>query len=429
MKCMLNAFKARREALCQNLPEHSLVIIPGAREKLRNGDNYYAFRQSSDFYYLTGFNEPDAVLVLSKERETKALLFNRPSDPALERWTGPRLGQEDAVKALGVDQAYAVESLRAKLPELIANKTALYYPLEQDMGYESMIRSAWREVNKKRSRIRVAPEALKDIRPILAALRVIKDKYELDALREAQHISITAHESVMKHVHKAKHEYELEAEFMYKLGSHGCKDVAYPPIVAGGARACILHYTDNNQPLKQNDLLLIDAGAEVLGYAADITRTYPISGKFSQEQRAVYDIVLQAQEEAIKLIKPGLPWDRIQGKIVDVMSEGLRELGVIAKADELQNFYMHSSGHWLGLDVHDAGAYQLDGEPRPLEANMVLTVEPGIYIDPNCKDVDERWRGIGIRIEDDIVVTEQGYENLTEALVKKPDELEAMICG
>lgn len=422
-------YENRRRALAASLPADVLVIIPGARQKLRNGDSHYRFRQSSDFYYLTGFNEADALLLITGGASSRSILFNRPRNPLEERWNGQILGQENALAALGVDEAFSIESLKEKLPEYFSGMRAVYYPIGQDMGYETSIREAWREVRKKARRGQGAPEAFVDISSKIAALRLVKDTSEIESIRRATAISVEAHEAVMRKASTAQNEYELEAEFLYTLGRHGCRDVAYDPIVAGGPRACTLHYTANNQPLKADELLLIDAGGEVDFYAADITRTYPISGRFTPEQRAIYDLVLAAQKNGISCIKPGTPWDAIQAEILAVLKPGLDNLGLLKKGVTVQTFYMHSSGHWLGLDVHDAGVYTKDERSLPLEKNMVLTVEPGIYIAEDCDLVDEKWRGIGVRIEDDILVTDTGHENLTEALPVDPDVLESIIGG
>ena len=281
-----------------------------------------------------------------------------------------------------------------------------------------------------------ASDVFSDLTPVLGELRLIKDASEIQAMREAARISVAAHERVMQAAPNAQYEYELEAEFIYALGQAGCREMAYDAIVAGGSRACTLHYTMNNQALQAGELLLIDAGAEVNGYASDITRTYPINGVFSTEQRLIYELVLRAQAAGIACVKPNAPWASIQTAVVETLTAGLVELGLLHgdidtliadKAYAL--FYMHSAGHWLGLDVHDVGSYQVEGVSRLLQPGMALTVEPGLYIAADCEQVDKKWRGIGIRIEDDILVTRTGHENLTEALIKKPDDLERFVRG
>lgn len=429
-------YQARRQHLANHLPADAIAVIPAASEQLRNGDSHYRFRQDSDFYYLTGFDEPDAVLLITGGERSESILFNRPKSELEERWTGPRLGQIDAPARLGVDAAYSFVDLETRLLEMMLDKRSIYYPMGRYPQYESMLRHAWMRVKSQARRGQHTPEVFADIMPILGELRVIKDDSEIHCMREAARISVKAHEAVMRACKHAKHEYELEAEFSYALGREGCRDIAYSSIVAGGARACTLHYTDNNQALDPHDLVLVDAGGEVGYYAADITRTYPVSGKFSTEQRLIYALVLRAQQAGIACVKPGTPWDNMQTEIVRALTSGLCELGILkGSVDELiergayKPFYMHSSGHWLGLDVHDTGAYFIDNKSRLLEPGMVLTVEPGLYIPDDYEGIDEKWWGIGVRIEDDILVTQHGHDNLTGALASDPDALEDLIRG
>ena len=425
-------YQKRRRALAQRLPVDSIAVIPAASEQLRNGDAHTRFRQASDFYYLTGFNEPDALLLITSGEHGKSILFNRPNDAQQERWNGPRLGQIDAPRRLGVDDAFSYDEVQQRLPEFLFNKQAIYYSMAGSVAHEAMLRAAWREVKAKAGRFQNTPEVFADISSILGELRLIKDDDEITSMREAARVSMLAHEQVMRACTSAQHEYELEAEFIYTLGHAGCRDMAYEPIVAGGARACTLHYTANNQALVPGELVLVDAGAEVGCYAADITRTYPINGKFSEEQRLIYDLVWRAQQRGMACVKPGGSWDEVQEAVVDVLTLGLTELGLLQPGNQacsLKTFYMHSAGHWLGLDVHDVGSYRCDDLPRLFEPGMVLTVEPGLYIAPDCDAVDARWRGIGIRIEDDVWVTPEGHENLTEALVVSPDALEDLLGG
>jgi Xaa-Pro aminopeptidase len=429
-------YQARRQQLANHLPADALAVIPAASEQLRNGDSHYRFRQDSDFYYLTGFDEPDAVLLITGGERSESILFNRPKSELEERWTGPRLGQADAPAKLGVDAAFPLAELETGLPEILLDKRAIYYPMGRYPQYERMLRQAWACVKSQARRGQHVPEIFADIMPILGELRVIKDDAEINCMREAARISVKAHEAVMRACKHAKHEYELEAEFSYALGREGCRDIAYSSIVAGGARACTLHYTANNQALDRNELVLVDAGGEVGYYAADITRTYPVSGTFSTEQRLIYALVLRAQQAGIACVKPGAPWDSMQAAIVNELTSGLLELGILkGSLNELielgayKPFYMHSSGHWLGLDVHDTGAYLIDNKSRLLESSVVLTVEPGLYIPDNYEGIDPKWWGIGIRIEDDILVTQDGHDNLTGALASDPDALEDLIRG
>ncbi len=427
-------YQARRHALAKRLPSNSLAIIPAATEKLRNGDSHYRFRQASDFYYLSGFNEPEATLVITSDGES--MLFNRPKNPVEERWVGARLGQEAALTTLGIDAAFSNEELYTRLPELVLDKHGIYYPMGCDEALEACLHEAWRIAKGKARRVQSPPEVFANLTPILGEMRLIKEDAEIQCMKEAAKVSIAAHERLMRVCKDAQHEYELEAEFIYFLGRSGCRDMAYDAIVAGGARACTLHYTANNQALTPGELLLVDAGAEVRHYAADVTRTYPINGTFSTEQRLIYELVWRAQKKGMDCVQPDVPWDGIQKAVVHELTTGLVELGLLSGAvDDLiaegayQFFYMHTASHWLGLDVHDAGAYMQSGAPRLLKPGMTLTVEPGIYIASDCELVDEKWRGIGVRIEDDLLVTETGHENLTEALVVSPDDVEGLVRG
>lgn len=429
-------YQARRQQLANNLPADALAVIPAALEQLRNGDSHYRFRQDSDFYYLTGFDEPDAVLLITGGERSESILFNRPKSELEERWTGPRLGQIDAPAQLGVDAAFPLAELETRLHELLLDKRAIYYPMGRYPEHERMLRQAWLCVKSQARRGQHVPEVFADVTPILGEIRLIKQAGEIDCMREAARISVKAHEAVMRACRYAQHEYELEAEFLYALGREGCRDIAYSSIVAGGARACTLHYTANNQALHPSQLVLVDAGGEIGYYAADITRTYPVSGKFSMEQRLIYDVVWRAQKAGIACVKPGAAWDSMQTIIVQELTLGLLELGILkGSVDELiergayKPFYMHSSGHWLGLDVHDTGAYLIDNQPRNLEPGMALTVEPGLYIPENYEGIDAKWWGIGIRIEDDILVTKNGHDNLTGALATAPEVLEDMVRG
>lgn len=424
----------RRKALAASLPEHSIALIAAAREFFRNGDAHYRFRQNSNFYYLTGFNEPEAVLVVTGGKNSRSFLFNRTKNPAEELWSGQRLGQEAAPEVLAVDEAWPIASLAEKLPELMAGCSAVYYELGQHRSLERQIRQSLNAVKRQVRRGIKAPDILHDLSPLLSESRLFKSEKEMELMRRAADISVAAHKRAMKRCRSLEYEYQLEAELVYEFTRHGCRSVAYDPIVGSGANACILHYTENNQPLNKGDLVLIDAGGEYQNYAADITRTFPVNGHFSGEQRAIYELVLQAQKAGIASVKPGVAWNEIQKAIVSTLVSGLSDLGLLdGKKEALianeayKTFYMHNSGHWLGLDVHDCGAYKTNHQWRPLEPGMVLTVEPGIYISAQLAHVDERWRNIGVRIEDDILVTRDGYENLTADLPVEIDDIEALM--
>lgn len=429
-------FQARRIKLAEQLPENSVVLISAAQELLRNGDAHYRFRQDSNFYYLTGFNEPDALLVITTGKESQSILFNRPRNPAEEQWTGKRLGQEGAVNELSMHAAFPVASIAEELPKLLAGKSVVFYALGSSTRLEAQIMQAINTLKAQTRRGVKAPEALGDLEPILGEMRLFKSDAEIELMRRAARISVAAHKRAMQLCQGLEYEYELEAELVYEFNRHGCRSVAYDPIVGGGENACILHYTENNQPLRQGDLVLIDAGGEYDNYAADITRTFPVNGTFSPEQKSIYELVLKAQKAGIALIKPGIAWNSVQQIMVRILTEGLCELGILKgdvetliSNEAYKPFYMHNSGHWLGLDVHDCGSYKINGEWRPLEPGMVLTVEPGLYISSGLHGVDERWLGIGVRIEDDILVTKTGNEVLTADLPVEVNDIEALMRG
>ncbi len=431
-----NEYQHRRCELAKRLPEGCIAVIPAATELLRNGDAHYRFRQDSDFYYLTGFGEPDALLLITSGLESESFLFNRPRDPQSEQWTGKRLGQEDACEVLAVDAAYSLATLETRLPELFAGKQAIYYTLGQRPSWDARILQAWQIVKGQVRRGVKAPDAVCDLAPIVGEMRLFKRQVEIDSMKQAARITVAAHQRAMRACRQVNNEYELEAELLYEFSRQGCRSVAYDSIVAGGGNACVLHYTENNQPLKHGDLVLIDAGAEYENYAADVTRTFPVNGRFSAEQRAIYELVLQAQKAGIACVRPGCAWDEIQRTIVRILTRGLVDLGLLRgdvdaliERSAFAPFYMHNSGHWLGLDVHDCGRYKTNGQWRTLEAGMVLTVEPGLYISAGLDGVDSRWWDIGVRIEDDILVTSAGHENLTAALTVEMDDLEALVRG
>lgn len=430
------AYKKRRQQLAMSLPSAAIALIPAASETLRNGDAHYRFRQDSDFYYLTGSHEPDGLLVITSGKKSESILFNRPKNPAEEQWTGIRLGQDDAIDVLGVDFAYALDECDTYLVDLLCDKQAVYYSLDRNDKWDALIHTAWAKVKRQARRGVVAPDAFCDLAPKLSELRLFKSDAELALMQQAATISVNAHQRVMQMCRHADYEYQLEAELAYEFLKNGCRSPAYEPIVASGDNACILHYNANNQPLNDGDLVLIDAGGEFENYAADITRTFPLNGRFSAEQRAIYELVLAAQKAGLDWVKPGAPWHNVQETIVQVLTAGLVDLGILrGDVDNLiergayKPFYMHNSGHWLGLDVHDCGSYKIKNQWRLFEPGMVLTVEPGIYISRDLQGVDERWQGIGVRIEDDISVTAKGYHNLSGNLAVQADELEAIIRG
>lgn len=431
---MTHDYGSRRQALAQQLPPYAVAIIPAAKELLRNGDADYRFRQNSDFYYLTGFQEPDAVLLVCSTPTVQSILFTRPRNPNEEQWQGKRLGPEAACTTLGIEQAYSIEELEIQLPKLLLDKQILVYAIGQEWAWDKRLLTALTQTKQHLRAGHMVPESLMDLSPIMGELRLIKSAEEIQCMREAASITVAAHQRAMRACKRAKYEYELEAELVYEFTRRGCRAPAYDSIVAAGNHACTLHYTANDGALQRGDLVLIDAGAEFQCYAADVTRTFPLSGQYSAEQRAIYELVLAAQQAGIAAIKPGLVWNEIQKIIVEILTQGLVDLkilkGQVANLIETQAyrpFYMHNSGHWLGLDVHDCGRYRVAGAWRPLEPGMTLTVEPGIYISQDMEKVDSRWWGIGVRIEDDILVTKQGYDNLTGALQTAPADIEALL--
>ncbi len=409
-----------------------LALIPTAPERARNRDTHYPYRFDSYFWYLTGFDEPEAVLVLVGGDAPKSILFCRDKDPERETWDGFRWGPAAAREAFGFDEAWSITELDAKLVDLLADRPALYHSLGFDADWDQRVVAA---LNKVRANARSgvkAPSDVRDVRQVLDEMRLVKDATELATLRRAADISSLAHGRAMQATRPGLFEYEIEAEFLHEFRRGGSQSPAYGSIVAGGAGACILHYVANDQKLKDGDLMLIDAGCELDGYASDITRTWPVNGRFSPAQKQVYEIVLAAQVAAIAAIKPGATWDDPHQAALKVLVQGLVDLKLLTESLEAalesgsyKRFYMHRTGHWLGLDVHDAGEYKLDGAWRTLQPGMVLTVEPGLYIQA-ADDIPEALHNIGIRIEDDVIVTETGCEVYTTA-PKTVAEIEAVM--
>jgi len=428
-------FARRRKNLMGMMDKHTIAIIPGAREVTRSRDTEYPFRQNSDLFYLTGFEEPDAVLVLVPgRRQGQVVLFCRERDPDMELWNGYRLGPEGAVAYLGVDDAFPIDDLDEILPGLIEGTQRIYYSMGHDDVFDQRV-MGWVNQIRKLVRTGAAPPAdFTDLAFLLHEQRLIKSAAEVRVMRKAGEISAAAHVRAMQECQPGRYEYHLEAAIQHTFAEHGARFPAYNSIVGSGANACVLHYTENASKMRAGDLVLIDAGCEYQGYAADITRTFPVSGQFSTEQRAIYDVVLEAQRAAIAKVRPGNTWNQPHDATVRVITRGLIKLGLLRgkereliKAEAYRDFYMHRAGHWLGLDVHDVGEYRVDGRWRQLEPGMVLTIEPGIYVAADNTKVPKRWRGIGVRIEDDVVVTEQGCDVLTGDVPKRADEIEALM--
>ena len=407
-----------------------VLVIATAPEAHRNRDTYFPYRHDSYFYYLSGFTEPEAVVVLVAGAEPQAILFCREKHEEREIWDGFRFGPEAAREVFQFDAAQPIDKLDEEMGRLLENQPVLHYVIGQDQTWDNRV-MGWLNGVRAKSRTGVrAPERLVDARALLDEMRLVKDVDELARMRRAAAISAAAHRRAMAACRPGLHEYEIEAELLYAFRRGGAEAPAYTSIVAGGANACILHYVTNSQPLRDGDLLLIDAGAEYASYAADITRTFPVNGRFNAAQRDVYEIVLAAQAAAIDLVRPGQPWNACHEAAVKVLTQGMVDLKLLQgevdgliEAEAYKRFYMHRTGHWLGLDVHDAGEYKLDGEWRPLAPGMTLTVEPGLYIRP-ADDVPEALHNLGIRIEDDALVTEKGCEILTEGAPKGVAEIE-----
>ena len=428
-------FKKRRKRLLQQIGPGNIALLASAGHCVRNRDVHYPFRQDSDFFYLTGFNEADALAVFIPGRvQGEYLLFCREFDATKALWEGAHAGLEGATGDYGADEAFPIAEVDTILPSLLEDKGKLYYPMGRDAELDRNVQ-AWISVVRDKSRSGVvAPSEVAALERIVHEMRLFKSPEEIKLLRRAAEVSAAGHSKAMQVCKPGLYEYQIEAELAYHFNREGLRAMAYPAIVAGGKNACTLHYTDNGSKLKQGDLLLIDAGAECNHYAADITRTFPVSGKFSAPQRQLYQLVLDAQLAAIAQIRPGATWIEPHETAVAVLTQGLVDLGLLKgrvkkliKDEKYKAFYMHRTGHWLGMDVHDVGDYKIAQQWRVFEPGMVLTVEPGLYIPSDCKKVDEQWRGIGIRIEDDVLVTADGCEVLTADAAKSIDEIEALM--
>ena len=433
----LSEFTQRRKQFIQQMPSNSIALFAAAKEVTRSNDTEYPFCQNKNFYYLTGFNEPDAVLVLIKAECEQSILFCRDKDQQAEIWHGRRVGASKAQQEYGFTQCFTLAELDYQLPDLIANKTHLLYCQASDADFEQQIHTWLHKVKQQIKKGIKAPKCLMDASDIVHEMRLIKSEHELALMRQVNDISVQAHRRAMEKTRIGLYEYQIEAELLHEFARNGARFAAYNSIVAGGDNANILHYTDNSDVLQNNELLLIDAGGELAGYAADITRTFPINGKFNNQQKALYELVLTAQNETIAAIKPEVTFAQLNDIANKILTKGLFELGILTgKLADLmaekacKKYFIHGLGHWLGLDVHDVGDYQIDKNKqqlRPFQAGMVLTIEPGIYIPQHDTDVAEKWRGIGIRIEDNIVVTDQGHENLSKNAPKSVADIEAVM--
>ena len=429
-------FLTRQKHLLEKMQPNSICLVPASNIVTRSRDTEYPFRQDSYFQYLCAFPEPEAWLVLSNHQEyTKGLcvLFCLDKDPAMEIWHGRRAGPSQAKQQYPINLAFALDELDEQLLDLIDGHQNIYFAQGHNHDADDLVFSLLQALRDAPKQSKQAPCSLIDVRIILDEMRLIKSANEIEMMRQAASIATQAHIRAMKFVEAGKNEYHLEAEIHHEFAMQGAKYPAYGTIVGAGDNACILHYTENNQDLKFGDLVLIDAGCEWQGYASDITRTFPVSGTFSTEQKQLYQLVLNAQVAAFDMIKPNNTIKQASDVAIAVITQGLIDLGILKgelanniEQQTYRKFYMHGLSHWLGLDVHDVGHYKMDGQDRPLKPGMVLTVEPGIYIAPDA-DVDSKWCGIGIRIEDNLLITQSGHENLTLAAPKKISDIEALM--
>jgi Xaa-Pro aminopeptidase len=429
-------FHRRRRELVKMMGKGGIAILPAAPEKHRNGDVHYNYRPDSDFYYLTGFHEPESVAVLVPGRpQAEYVLFLRDRDPARETWDGKRAGPEGATRDYGADDAFPIGDIDDILPGLMENCPRVFYTMGLNPEFDQRV-IGW--INRLKAQVRSGvqpPLEFVALDHLLHDMRLYKSKAELDTMRRSAQIAVAAHKRALKFTQPGVNEYQVAAEVLYEFNRNGA-DISYHPIVGGGANSCILHYRENNQELKDGDMLLIDAGCEYGLYASDITCTFPVNGRFTPEQRAIYEVVLQAQYAAFDAVKPGNHWDDPHVAAVKSITQGLVKIGLLSgkvpaliKEGAYKKFFMHRTGHWLGMDVHDVGDYKVDGEWRVLEPNMVMTIEPGVYIPAGTKGVHKRWWNIGVRIEDDVAVSKGGYEVLTNGLPREPQDIERFMAA
>jgi len=430
-------YARRRKTLMEQMGPDSIAILPAAPMYIRNRDVEHVYRQDSDFQYLSGFTEPEAVIALIPGREHgEYVLFCRERDPERELWDGLRAGQDGAVRDYGADDAFPIGDIDDILPGLIEGRERVYYAIGSNESFDHRLMEWIKTIRSKARQGAQPPSEFVALDHLLHDLRLYKSAAEVKVMQAAAEISARAHVRAMQAARPGLFEYHLEAELDYEFRKGGAKMPAYGSIVASGRNACILHYRENDQLLKDGDLVLIDAGCEIDCYASDITRTFPVNGRFSAEQKAIYELVLAANEEAFKHIAPGRHWNEAHEATVRVITAGLVELGLLqGEVDALiaseayKPFYMHRAGHWLGMDVHDVGDYKVGGVWRELEPGMCMTVEPGIYIAADNQNVERRWRGIGVRIEDDVVVTKTGCQVLTGGVPKRVEEIEALMAA
>jgi Xaa-Pro aminopeptidase len=418
----------------KRMDQKAVAIIPAAREATRSNDTQYRYRQDSDFFYLTGFEEPESIAIVAPGRDQKYTLFVRPRDPEREIWDGKRYGVDGAKSEFGAEEAHPIAEFDEKLHDILDGANILYYRLGVNPELDERI---IREIARMRSLNRKPihpPRTIVDPATIIHEMRVIKSDEEIEIMQRAADIAAEAHVEAMKSVRSGMMEFEIEAMLEHFFRRQGASGPAYTSIVGAGANATVLHYISNNGQLRDGDLLLIDAGAEYKGYASDITRTFPINGKFTRPQREIYDLVLETQRACVEMVRPGITHDAIKARSVEILTEGMVRLGLLQgdpkeliKERKHEKFYMHGLGHMLGIDVHDVGVYYYEKESRALEPGVVMTVEPGLYVSPNAQDVPEQYLGIGVRIEDDVLCTQNGPRVLTHKVPKNADEIEALM--
>ncbi len=414
----------------------AVALLCGARPATRSADTHYPFRQDSDFHYLTGFDHPHAAAVLRTDGSPSYTLYVEPRQREAEIWTGHRPGVEGAVRDFGADEAHPIDDLLAQVPKLIEGAQRLFVVLGRDLALDAKVTETIDQMRLRSRTSAVPPSSIVDPRSILHEMRLFKDDPEVAILRRAADITCAAHRATAPGASAGRFEYELEAMLDYHFRKRGAAGPAYGTIVGGGANATVLHYISNRARLREGDLVLIDAGCELEGYASDVTRTYPVGGRFEGPGAAIYDVVLAAQEAALAVAKPGATLEDVHGAAVRRLTEGMVSLGLLAgdvdgliESGAYKTYYMHRTSHWLGLDVHDAGTYTHEGRPRALEPGMVFTVEPGLYVGATDEKADPRLHGIGVRIEDNVLVTPDGHENLTAAIAKRPRDVEAWVAG
>ena len=431
---MPRMIKPQMEEFMRRMAPRSVAIIPGAREATRSNDTHYRFRQDSDFFYLTGFEEPEAIAVVKPADDNKYTLFVRPRDPEREIWDGRRAGVEGAMSEFGAHAAFPIAEFNAKLRDILDDTDILYYRLGVNRELDDTI---IRELTSMRGWNRKPihpPQTIVDAGSIVHEMRVVKRPEELEIMQTAADIAAEAHVEAMKAVRPGMQEYQIEALIEQIFRKHGAAGPAYTSIVGAGSNATVLHYINNDAELRDGDLVLIDAGAEYKGYASDITRTFPINGRYTQAQREIYDLVLKAQMSCVEMVRPGVTHEQLKQHSIEVLTEGMVQLGLLkGEPEELikekkhEQFYMHGLGHMIGIDVHDVGRYYFDKESRALEPGVVMTVEPGIYIAPDTKDIPEQYLGIGVRIEDDVLCTNNGPRILTNKVPKQAEEIEELM--